>query len=236
MLSIPSTRSSPQDVLRLKKAFINVLRFVVILWAIELIKFFTSINIYKFGVHPQEFMGLVGIVTAPLIHASFEHLISNTPALLILGTALLYGYPRSCWIVLTAVWILAELGVWFTARPVYHFGASGLTYGFMAFIFVVGVLRRDRLAITLSLLVFFLYGTMIWGVFPHQPGISYETHLWGGGLGVMCAILFRNYDIAPPPKRYTWEDEDEEDEDPFIGDAWSDTSKDNDVSSTDKFH
>ncbi len=221
MLSIPSTRTSPNDVVRLKKAFFIVLSFVVILWGIELIKFFTGINTFTLGVHPQELMGLIGIITAPLIHASFEHLISNTPALFILGTALLYGYPRSCWIVLAAVWLLAELGVWITARPVYHFGASGLTYGFMAFIFVVGILRRDRLAITLSLLVFFLYGTMIWGIFPHQPGVSYETHLWGAGLGAICAALFRNRDPSPPVKRYAWEDEDEEDSE--IGDAWNET-------------
>ena len=236
MLSIPSTRSSPKDVLRLKRSFYIVLSFVVILWAIEIVKFFTGLNIFMLGVHPQELLGLIGVITAPLIHASFEHLISNTPALLILGTALVFGYPRSCWLVLAAVWLLAELGVWFTARPVYHFGASGLTYGFMSFIFIIGILRRDRLAITLTLLVFFLYGTMIWGVFPHQPGVSYETHLWGAGLGAICAVIFRNLDIAPPPKRYAWEDESEEDEDSFIDDAWKDTSKDNDASSTDKLH
>lgn len=230
MLSIPSTQPSPNDVLRLKRSFFIILSFVFILWIIELIKFLTNLNTFKLGVHPQELLGLVGIVTAPLIHASFEHLISNTPALLILGTALLYGYPRSCWIVLAVVWLLAELGVWFTARPVYHFGASGLTYGFMAFVFVVGILRRDRLAITLSLLVFFLYGTMIWGVFPHQPGVSYETHLWGGGLGAICAVLFRNYDPIPPTKRYTWENEDEENA--FIGDAWDKT--DNDLDKNEK--
>ena len=231
MLSIPSTRSSPNDVVRLKKAFYIVLSFVVILWVVELLKTFANLSTFKLGVHPQEIMGLIGIITAPLIHASFEHLISNTPALLILGTALLYGYPRSCWLVLAAVWILAELGVWFTARPVYHFGASGLTYGFMAFIFVVGILRRDRLAITLSLLVFFLYGTMIWGVFPHQPGVSFETHLWGAGLGVICATLFRNLDPAPVTKRYSWEDEDS-----VFDEEWNDTNQDNDTSSTDKLH
>ncbi|MFK7816489.1 MAG: rhomboid family intramembrane serine protease [Gammaproteobacteria bacterium] len=220
MLSIPSTRSSPKDVARLKRAFLTAFLFTTFLWAIEILKYFFGLEVFKLGVHPQSLLGLIGVITAPLIHGSFEHLISNTPALLILGTILLYGYPRSCWLVLTAVWLIAELGVWFTARPVYHFGASGLTYGFMAFIFIIGILRRDRLAITLSLLVFFLYGTMIWGVFPHRPGVSFETHLWGGGLGVICAVLLRNYDPSPPQKRYSWEDEDEDD--PYIGDDWND--------------
>ncbi len=228
MLSIPSTRSSPKDVARLKRAFLSAFLFTVLLWIIEILKHSFGLNTFKLGVQPQSYLGLIGIISAPLIHASFEHLISNTPALLILGTVLLYGYPRSCWLVLAAVWPIAELGVWFTARPVYHFGASGLTYGFMAFIFIVGILRRDRLAITLSLLVFFLYGTMIWGVFPHQPGVSFETHLWAGGLGVICAILFRNYEPTPPTKRYAWEDEDDADE--IIGDAWNSSNKDNESS------
>jgi len=184
MLSIPSTHSSPQDIKRLKRAFLIALLFTLVLWVIEITKQLLRIEVFIFGVYPQHLFGLVGILTAPLIHGSFEHLISNTPALLILGTALLYGYPRSCWIVIAVIWLLTELGVWFTARPVYHIGASGLTYGMMSFVFIIGILRRDRLAITLSLLVFFLYGTMIWGIFPHQPGVSFETHLWGGSLGV----------------------------------------------------
>lgn len=223
MLSIPSSNHSPQDIPRLKQAFFTMLGFVLILWAIEIVKYFSGLELYKLGVHPQHSFGLIGIITAPLIHASFEHLISNTPALLILGTALLYGYPRSCWMVLTIIWLVAELGVWFTARPVYHFGASGLTYGMMTFVFVIGVVRQDRLAITLSLLVFFLYGTMIWGIFPHQPGVSYETHLWGAGLGALCALFFRNHDPRPSSKRYAWENEDAETEDSFIGDAWENT-------------
>lgn len=230
MLSIPSTLSSPNDVFRLKKAFFIVLCFVAILWIIEIIKYSANIEIFTLGVYPQKLIGLIGVVTAPLVHASFEHLISNTPALLILGTALIYGYPRSCWIVLAVVWFVAELGVWFTARPVYHLGASGLSYGVMAFVFVIGVLRRDRLAIALSLLVFFLYGTMIWGIFPHQPGVSFETHLWGAGLGVVCAILFRNRDPSPPMKQYSWENESSEIEDLFIddnsADTWADTGSD----------
>ena len=231
MLSIPSTQSSPKDVVRLKRAFLTTFFFTLLLWIIEVLKYFFNLDTFQLGVHPQSYLGLMGVVTAPLVHASFEHLISNTPALLILGTALLFGYPRSCWLVLFAVWFIAELGVWFTARPVYHFGASGLTYGFMSFIFIIGLLRRDRLAITLSLLVFFLYGTMIWGIFPHQPGVSFETHLWGAGLGVVCAVLFRNFDPSPTTKRYSWEDENENEnedepwEDAYIGNAQNNTQK-----------
>ena len=212
MLSIPSTQPSSHDGIKFKKALLIVISFTVILWSIELITFFLNIETFHLGVYPKQIIGLIGILTAPLVHSSFEHLILNTPAIIILGTALLYGYPRSCWLVISIVWLITELGVWFTARPAFHFGASGLTYGIMAYIFIIGILRRDRLAVMLSLLVFFLYGTMIWGIFPHQTGVSYETHLWAAGLGMICAFIFRNYDPTPETKRYSWENEDELDE------------------------
>ena len=232
MLSIRSTISSRRDVPRLKRAFLIVLIFAALLWTLKFLANLFELQAWTFGVKPGELVGLFGIITAPLIHSSFEHLISNTPALIILGTALIYGYPRSWWIVIPVIWLGAGLGVWFTARPVFHFGASGLTYGFMFFIFIVGILRRDRLAIALSLLVFFLYGTMIWGIFPHQVGISFETHLWGAGLGVLCAILLRKRDPAPAVKRYEWEDEDTED--PVIGDTWNEINGNNDNNPEDR--
>ncbi len=221
MLSISSTSSSPHDAYRLKHSFFIVLGFTLVLWCIKLAGYLLDIYLPILGVNPGHFFGLTGVFSAPLIHGSFEHLIANTPALLVLGTALLYGYPRSWWIVLPVVWFGTGLGVWLTARPVFHFGASGLTYGFMFFIFIVGILRRDRQAIALSLLVFFLYGTMIWGIFPHQPGVSFESHLWGAALGALCALLLRKRDPAPPIKRYKWEDEADYVEDPVIGDVWS---------------
>lgn len=187
-----------------------------------------GIRLWWFSINPGELFGLIGIFTAPLIHGSFEHLISNTPAVIILGTALLYAYPKSARIVLPVIWLGTGIGVWLTARPLFHFGASGLTYGCMAFIFIIGILRRDAVAIALSLLVFFLYGTMIWGIFPHQTGVSFETHLWAAGLGAACAILLRNYDPKPPVKRYDWEDEEYSSEsDPLIVDSWEQDSTKN---------
>lgn len=219
MLNLATTHSSPNEINRLKRAFYLVLFFTAILWCIKVVEIFLNLNFATLGVRPDNLFGLVGVFTAPLIHSSHEHLLANTPAIIILGTALIYGYPRSCWIVIPIIWIGTELGVWFTARPVLHFGASGLTYGGMFFIFVVGILRKEQQAIALSLLVFFLYGTMIWGIFPHQPGISFESHLWGATTGVLCAIFLRNRDPFPPLKRYDWENE--EDDDPVIREAWN---------------
>ena len=152
----------------------------------------------------------MGILWAPLIHGSISHVFANTAPIVILGTALLYGYPKSAKIVILAITVGSGLGVWVFARSGYHIGASGLTSGMMFFVFTMGVLRWDRLAITLSLLVFFLYGGMIWGVLPVAPEISFESHFFGAMTGVVFAILLKGHDPAPPKKRYSWEDEEEE--------------------------
>ena len=153
----------------------------------------------------------LGILTAPFIHGSLGHLISNTPPIVILGTALLYGYPRSARLVIPVLLLGTGLGVWLFGRESYHVGASGLATGVLFFILTMGVLRWDRRAIGLSLAVFFLYGGMLWGVFPGEPGISYESHLSGALIGVALAFLLRKRDPAPV-KRYSWEDELEADD------------------------
>ena len=230
MFNLPTTHSSTDELNKLKRAFYIVLFFTAILWCIKVVEILLNLNFGNLGVHPNTMSGLVGVFTAPLIHGSYVHLIANTPAVIILGTALIYGYPRSCWIVIPVIWIGTELGVWFTARPVFHFGASGLTYGSMFFIFVVGILRKDRQAIALSLLVFFLYGTMIWGIFPHQPGVSFESHIWGAAMGILCAVLLRNRDPIPPIKHYAWEIEND---DSAKNDMWDQIPDKNDFDSKD---
>ena len=116
--------------------------------------------------------------------------------------------------------------VWLLARPAYHLGASGLCFGMLFFVFTLGVIRWDRRAIALSLIVFFLYGGMIWGLLPVSPGVSFESHIAGAALGLILAIALRNRDPAPPEKTYDWEGEDDEVssglEEPYAGsaDAW----------------
>ena len=168
-------------------------------------------NLFNYGIYPGQLSGLIGVFLAPLIHGSFTHLITNTAPLLILGTALLYGYPKSAKIVIPAVYVGTGLAVWLFARPVYHAGASGLTFGFMFFVFTIGVIRWDRRAIALSMIVFFLYGSMIWGIFPNKAGISYESHFFGGLIGFLLAFLLKNYDPYSPEKKYSWEEDEEND-------------------------
>ena len=194
-----------------RKALFPVVIFILLLWLTEALDRGLHLSLEHLGVYPRTTSGLAGILFGPLIHGSWSHLISNSFALLILGTALRYGYPRAAGPVLALVYLLSGIGIWCLGRDSYHFGASGLTHGMMFFIFTTGILRRERLSIALSLIVFFLYGGMVWSIFPQEPGISYESHFFGAASGVLAAFLFRQLDPQQPEKHYSWEDEAEED-------------------------
>jgi membrane associated rhomboid family serine protease len=197
-----------QETMRFRRSTITVLALVALLWGIEALDRGLGLQLHHLGIYPREPAGLWGILYAPLIHGSWGHLLSNSFALLILGVALLYGYPRATVPVLLFVYLCSGAGVWLFARSSFHFGASGLTHGMMFFIFTSGILRRDRLSIALSMIVFFIYGSMIWSIFPQEPGISYESHFFGALTGLLAALLFRGRDPAVPEKQYDWEDED----------------------------
>lgn len=201
---------------RLKHSVLVTVSFIALLWAIVIVGLLSGLKLYRLGVYPGALQGLPGILLAPLIHGSWSHLVSNSFALLLLGSALLYGYPRAARPVLALVWIGSGLGTWLFARHSYHIGASGLTHGIMFFIFTTGILRGDKLSVALSMIVFFLFGGMIWSIFPQEPGISYETHFFGAICGILAAFLFRDRDPAPAVKTYEWEDvaADDEEDDP----------------------
>jgi membrane associated rhomboid family serine protease len=198
------------DTRRLRRAFILSASFAALLWLIKVLDVTLGLDLAQYGVYPRRPAALAGILWAPLIHGSMGHIFANTAPLVILGTAILYGYPRSARIVLPVIYVGSELGVWLFARDAYHIGASGLTFGMMFFVFTIGALRWDRRAIALSSLVFFLYGGMIWGIFPRDPGVSFETHFFGAVLGIALAVVFKNHDPAPPEKKYSWETEDDD--------------------------
>jgi membrane associated rhomboid family serine protease len=203
-----ANKNPESDGFHLKRSFKIAVSFTVVLWSIKIIEFAVGANLGQYGVYPGQLSGLIGILLSPLIHATFSHLLANTAPLLILGTALLYGYPRSARIVIPAVYLGSGLCVWLFAREAYHVGASGLSFGFMFFLFTVGALRWDRRAIALSMIVFFLYGGMIWGIFPSESGISFESHFCGAMIGLILAVVLRHHDPYPPEKHYDWEDDD----------------------------
>ena len=191
----------------LRRSIVVSVSFVTLLWCIKLIELLTGWPLVTLGIYPLSLPGLQGIVLAPLVHGSLAHIAANTFGLLVLGTALLYGYPKSRWAVLATIWLLSGAGVWLFARPSFHIGASGLSHGLFFFLLVVSVLRRDRRSIALMMLASLLFGGMFWGILPGEERVSFEYHLFGGVAGVLAALLFWRWDPKPEEKHYDWENE-----------------------------
>ena len=194
----------------LKSICAKVIFAIILLWIIKGVEVVFAWNLNVYGIYPRELEKLLGIAFAPMIHGTFEHLFSNTMALFVLAIALFYAYPKSAKYVFLIIYFGSGIGVWLFARDSYHYGASGLTHGMMFFLFLIGILRRDKLAMAISMIVFFLYGSMVWGVLPTREDISFETHLFGALAGIICAIIFRNRDPKPQEKKYSWEEEKED--------------------------
>ena len=210
----PEYTSSERARASFRLAFKIALAGVAVLWLIELLNGGLELELERFGVRPREFAGLPGILLAPLLHGGLEHLAANSVPLLVLGTGMLYLYPGAALTVCPAVYLGPGIAVWLFAKAgTTHVGSSGLVYGLLSYVFVAGVIRRDRRAIAASLLVSFLYGSMVWGVLPIRLGVSWETHLAAALIGLALAIAFRHRDV-PPRKRYSWEDEVQEGNEP----------------------
>ena len=188
--------------------FITPLFFPLLLWIVHLISFFFQIDLTRMGILPRNLAGLLGIITAPMVHGDFSHLISNTIPLVVLGWIIFFFYPKVSYLAFGFIYFFTGLLVWIFARQVYHIGASGVVYGFVSFLFFSGLFRRDNKSISLALIITFLYGGLVWGMIPGWKGISWEAHLFGAITGLAAAYLFRKID--PPAKKYDWEDEEDD--------------------------
>lgn len=195
-----------------KRIFIHSLifpaAFVLAFWIVEIIEQTAGLSFVKLGVYPLHLDGLQGIVFSPFIHSDFNHLISNSIPFFILLFMLIYFYRRISYRIFFQMYFLAGLCVWLAGREAWHIGASGVVYAMAAFHFVSGVIRNDTRLLTLSVVVVFLYGGMIWGIFPINPDISWEGHLWGAVSGVALALYYRRYIIRR--EKFDWEMEEEE--------------------------
>jgi len=165
---------------------------------------------HALAVAPRVASGLVGVLAAPLLHGSLEHLGANAVSLLLLGTLAGTVYPRATLRALPLLWLGAGLGAWLLGEAgSHHLGASGVTHGLMFLLFGLGLLRRDRPAVAAAMIAFLLYGGMLLTVLPREPGVSWEAHLGGAVAGLVAAWLFRRSDPPAPRRRYSWELEEE---------------------------
>ncbi len=185
------------------------------IWTVYMMEIRLGVNLNTWGIYPRTLRGLVGVVTGPWIHGSLSHLYNNSLPLVILSAALFYFYRQVAWKTLLWGTLLTGLLTWGIGRPSYHIGASGVIYLLASFIFFKGVLSRHYRLVALSLIVVFLYGGMLWYIFPILDEISWEGHLAGALSGLVLAYGLKA--PLPAPKKYAWEKEDyREEADPFM--------------------
>jgi membrane associated rhomboid family serine protease len=182
--------------------------FIFLMWLVKITEILFDADFSFLGIYPLELKGLAGIIFSPLIHEDFKHLFNNSVPLFFLGTAIFYFYSEVALKVSIWTYLLTGLLVWFTGREAWHIGASGLVYGFASFLFFSGIIRRYFRLTALSLLIVFLYGSMVWGMMPDlYKNVSWESHMLGFVSGILLAVWFRNE--GPQRPVYEWEDEDE---------------------------
>ena len=181
--------------------------FLLSMWLVKIIEVNFQINFVRYGVFPKTIGGLKGIFFSPFIHKDFTHLINNSFPILVLGGMLFATYRKIAVQIFIWLYFIAGFWLWIIGRPSFHIGASGLIYALASFLLVSGLIRKNpRLAAT-SMLVIFLYGSMIWGLLPTKEPISWEGHLAGFIAGIIVAIFYKNE--GPKPKKYQWEIDEE---------------------------
>src|ERR1700741_4368103 len=201
------------------KSSVFPMLFLLAAWAIFYADNHYKIGLYQLGLEPRSINGLLGLVTMPLLHGDLGHIISNSIPILVLGTLLFYFYRAIAFKVFFLIYFSCGALVWIFARntgpnPVFHIGASGLIYGLAGFLFFSGIIRKHKALFGVALLVTFLYGSVIWGIFPTEfqqaihyiqkkENISWEGHLFGFISGASLAYIYRKHGIQQPV--YSWD-------------------------------
>lgn len=174
----------------LRRAFFILAGALLVLWLILLCNaaFFGG-HLLRFGILPRSLTGLRGIAFAPFLHAGIGHLSANSIGLVLLGGLVLLRNEADFWIVTLVGIVIGGIGTWLFARPEIHVGASGVIFAYFGYLVSTGFFERRLGAIAISLLAVFTWGSLIFGVLPGQPGISWESHLFGLAAGSSAAWL-----------------------------------------------
>ena len=203
--------STNEEAFYRKKMFLAMIIpgiFIALMWLVKITELLLDTDLSGLGIYPLTVKGLSGVIFSPFIHSDFNHLFSNSLPFFFLATALFYFYSEVALKVFSWTWFLTGLLVWLAGREAWHIGASGLVYGLASFLFFSGILRRHFRLTALSLLIVFLYGSMVWGIFPDvYKNVSWESHMLGFFSGVVLALWYRRE--GPQQPVYEWMDEDE---------------------------
>lgn len=182
---------------------------VLFMWLVYALDSVLGLELYQFGVHPGEWEGLIGVITSPFLHSTrdFGHIINNSVPTFVLTWLMFYHYRKIATPAFILIYLLSGIGTWILGNPNYHIGMSGVIYGLTSFLVFSGFFRKNMRVAAISLFVIFIYGSMVWGILPIQPGVSWEGHLAGLFAGIIVAVLFKRKGPQPAKLRYEVEEE-----------------------------
>jgi membrane associated rhomboid family serine protease len=172
-----------------RQAAIVVAGFTALLYLIELVDVVLPADLDQLGVRPRSVSGLDGILWAPLLHDNWAHLVANTMPVLIFGF-LVMASGLGQWLAVTlTIWLVSGIGVWLTGGDGVTIGASGLAFGWLAFLLVRGIFTRSVTQLAVAVVLFMYWGGTLLGVLPGDPRVSWQGHLFGALAGVLAAWL-----------------------------------------------
>ena len=183
--------------------FILPALLILVLFVVEWIEYTYGMRFAKYGVLPRTLEGLKGVLLSPFIHSDWKHLTNNALPLFVLTATLGFFYKGIAKEVFLWSWLMSGLWLWAIGRPSFHIGASCLLYALASFLFFSGFFRKHTKLMSISMFVVFLYGGMVWGIFPMKKHISWEGHLAGALAGLILAYWFK--DNGPPKQVYQYE-------------------------------
>ncbi len=186
-----------------RSIFVLPALFILVLFVVEWIEHTYGMRFAKYGVLPRTLEGLKGVLLSPFIHSDWKHLTNNALPLFVLTATLGFFYKGIAKEVFLWSWLMSGLWLWAIGRPSFHIGASGLLYALASFLFFSGFIRKHTKLMSISMFVVFLYGGMVWGIFPMKKHISWEGHLAGALAGLILAYWFK--DNGPPKQVYQYE-------------------------------
>ena len=182
--------------------------FLTLMWSIKTVEYIFNYSFISFGIYPQKISGLKGIIFSPFIHQDFTHLINNSYPIIILGGLLFLFYKKIATEILLWLYFTSGFWLWIIGRNSFHIGASGIIYAIASFLFFSGLIKKNSRLSAVSMLIVFLYGSMVWGIFPLKEALSLEGHLSGFLSGLLISFFYKNE--GPKKEKYQWEIEEEE--------------------------
>ena len=178
---------------------------VALMWLVKIYEVLQGIRFTRWGIFPRDWDGIVGIIAAPFVHSDWQHLMSNSLPMFMLLSMVMVFYKRVAIPSIVIITFFTGFTVWLFARESYHVGASGVVYGLVSFLAWTGIFRRNLKSIVLALVILMMYSGYFHGIVPTKEGVSWESHLFGGIVGIFTAFLFKDVkeedeEVRPEPR------------------------------------